>query len=150
MRYANWNIRNVKHQIRYLQHNNQNGKYNIDIEILKQIIDNSIIPFEHEFTLKEKLLYDKEKLNEYNYFLNDIKNFTSYNIGDHDYSLNVINIPISELLIFVNDFFKEVFPSWYNIFNKVYREKHNNLKVGGREMLRIIYSRIRLLLYKPK
>lgn len=124
-----WNIKKAKQQLRYLESHNQDGQYNLDIDSLKQIINNSIVPFEYMLTLKEKLEFDQEKLDEYSYFMETIEEFYNLTKRCKCGYLYEIDLPISELLCFVNDFFKEVYPEWYSLFNEVYKERRNNFQV---------------------
>lgn len=95
----------AREQLRYLERSNVNGKFDIDIDILKSLINDEITPFAQTLSLKEKLEFDKEKINEYSYFLKPIEDF--YNITKKCRSgyLYEIDLSISDLLTFVNDFF---------------------------------------------
>lgn len=131
MKYT-WNIKNAKQQRNFLLQNNQNGKYNIEIDMINQIIDDKVTPFEHSSSLQEKLIFDKEKIDEYSYFLKTIENFYNLTTDIKCGYLYEIDLPINELLTFVNDFFHDALPEWYEIFESVYKEKKNNFRVNGK------------------
>lgn len=128
--YSTWNLKKAKQQRKFLVKNNIDGRYDIDIELINSIINETVSPFDHSLSLKEKLEYDKEKLDEYAYFMKAIESFYNttkkFKIG----SLWQLSVPIDDLMTFVNDFFRETFPDWYGLFNSVYKERRNNFRMG--------------------
>lgn len=132
MSYEAWNLKKAKRQRRYLMQKNVDGKYNLDIDLINQVIDNSLVPFEYFLSLQEKLNFDKSKLDEYSYFFKIIEDFYHLTSKVKPGYLYEIDLPVNELLVFVNDFFKENLPNWYGIFEEVYKERKNNFKLGDK------------------
>ena len=130
--YNSWNLKKAKQQKCFLVQNNVDGKYDIDIDRINSIIDNMLTPFDSPLTLKEKLEYDKEKIDEYEYFIKPIEEFYNLTKKVKIGYLWGFDLPINELLYFVNDFFRDNLPEWYGIFEKVYKEKKNNFRVSNK------------------
>lgn len=132
MEYSSWNLKKAKQQKRFLVQNNQDGKYDIDIDMIDRIIDGTVIPFDAPLSLKEKLEYDREKLEEYEYFIKPIEEMYSLTKKVKCGYLWEIDLPINELMTFVNDFFRDALTEWYQIFLEVYKERKNNFQVGNK------------------
>lgn len=132
MGYSSWNLKKAKQQKEFLIQNNENGKYDVDIDLINRIIDGTVTPFDVSLSLKEKLEFDKEKIDEYDSFIKPIEEFHHLTKKVKSGYLWEINLPINELLTFVNDFFHDALPEWYHLFLEVYKEKNNNFQIANK------------------
>lgn len=122
--YKSWN------KIQLTKHLKQAEKSSdlIDAGIIKQLICDSIIPFDSTITPDDNK-YNLALLKEYSYFLKPIEDLSKVKKIQEE-ELSLINIPIDSQLDFLYDFFSTVTPDWMDIFNKIYRERKKNLKIN--------------------
>ncbi len=108
-----WNKRKMRQQIGYLIQNNEEEKNSFSIDVLRDIYNDEVSPFDYSLSLSEKITRDYDVLKEYEYYLDDIQKFSFYSLEKVNYDFHYIDLPVNELLYFVNDYFKDIFPNWY-------------------------------------
>lgn len=122
MQYKSWSKIKICRQLKTV------GKLGdeLDVAILKQLLDDSVVPFDGEIYLNTKT-FNKELLDEYSYFLpyiEQIADVPTFKIVNYPN----IRIPIKSQLKFVYHLFETIAPEWIELFNNVYKERKRNLK----------------------
>lgn len=125
MAYKSWNLIQLSIQLRKVKAMGDK----IDEDIIKQLLNDSIIPFDNDSYPNTKE-FNKAILDEYSYYLPYIQDLSlkkPFNIPKH----SPISIPIESQLEFLYEFFSTTTPEWMNLFDSIYKERKKNLKVAN-------------------
>lgn len=125
MAYKSWNLIQLTIQLRKVKAMGDK----IDEDIIKQLLNDSIIPFDNDSYPNTKE-FNKAILDEYSYYLPYIQDLSlkkPFNIPRH----SQISIPIESQLEFLYEFFSTTTPEWMNLFDSIYKERKKNLKVAN-------------------
>ncbi len=125
MAYKSWNLIQLSIQLRKVKAMGDK----IDEDIIKQLLNDSIIPFDNDSYPNTKE-FNKAVLDEYSYYLPYIQDLSlkkPFNIPKH----SPISIPIESQLEFLYEFFSTTTPEWMNLFDSIYKERKKNLKVAN-------------------
>lgn len=125
MAYKSWNLIQLTIQLRKVKAMGDK----IDEDIIKQLLNDSIIPFDNDSYPNTKE-FNKAILDEYSYYLPYIQDLSlkkPFNIPKH----SPISIPIESQLEFLYEFFSTTTPEWMNLFDSIYKERKKNLKVAN-------------------
>lgn len=121
MSFNSWNKIKIKKQIK-------SATDNVDKMILKNLLNDVINPFDDE-TYPRTDDANKNIIEEYSIFLNDIEKFSLIpkfkNVQQEQ-----VRIPINSQLDFLYDFFSSVTPGWMDIFDKIFKERKSNLRIA--------------------
>lgn len=101
----------------------------IDIGIIKQLIDDTITPFDSDCYASD-LEFKKNFLKEYAYYLPFIEDFSKTQLVEEKI-VSPIYIPLNSQLDFLYDFFSNTAPGWMKLFDDIYKERKKNLKVSN-------------------
>lgn len=121
MSFNSWNKIKINKQIK-------NTTDNVDKMILKNLLNDSIAPFDSE-TYPRTDDANKNIIEEYSIFLNDIEKF-SLTPKFKNVQQEQVRIPINSQLDFLYDFFSSVTPGWMDIFDKIFKERKSNLRIA--------------------
>lgn len=125
MAYKSWNLIQLTIQLRKVKAMGDK----IDEDIIKQLLNDSIIPFDNDSYPNTKE-FNKAILDEYSYYLPYIQDLSlkkPFNIPKH----SPISIPIESQLEFLYEFFSTTTPEWMNLFDSIYKERKKNLKFAN-------------------
>lgn len=124
MQYKSWN------KIQLYKHLKKAEKIRdkIDVGILKQLICDTIIPFEPD-VCPNTPEFNKNLLSEYSYYLPHIEDFANTTPAIND-DVSYIHIPTESQLEFAYELFSNLFPKWMDIFDAIYKERKKNLKIA--------------------
>lgn len=101
----------------------------IDIGIIKQLINDTINPFDSE-CYSGDLDFKNNFLKEYTYYIPYIEDFAKTSLLEENMSSSIY-IPLKSQLDFLNDFFSNTIPEWKKLFDNIYKERKKNLKVSS-------------------
>ena len=135
MRYNNWNKNKLREQIKSLKNSYSKSptmEKAMYIEKLESLLNNRPNLFVPEIRFDDQVRVDKEIIRFNESFLPYIKDIAEYNdefnikrIPD----LNELEIRNTVLLSFVHDFYNSFDREFSKCFNRIFRERHNNLRM---------------------
>ena len=136
--YNKWNKNVINEQINkvaVMNAENPSLKYERDLDSLCRVRNNEAKLFEHEQKFSDQIIYDKNLIDTYRPFVDDIKCFSDENDNLPFKSIGLINtweIPNKYLISFTHDFYNSIDRDFAKIFNKFFKEKKNNLRLARR------------------
>ena len=138
--YKKWNKNVINDQINKLSvlTSEKPGiiRYQRDLDTLCTIANNKTKMFQPDSNFQEQIKYDKELINRNMPFINDIDIFNN-NIDDNQFKNidGVIErvIPQKYLISFVHDFYNSIDKDFAHIFNKLFKDRKDNLRLTKKE-----------------
>lgn len=135
MKYRNWNEKLIRAQMNKLEtlyNERRDPRLLEELEGLRNILNDSIQLFSIPKSFLFHLKNDIEAICLYYDFLEDIETFSKLGILVHSKDIKAVdefdNISTSLLMSFIHDFFNSLDKEFAIEFNKVFRERYNNIK----------------------
>ena len=103
-----------------------------DEYILQAIDEEDVDVFPMEDRFKDRVNDDAKWLEKYHYFNHDIETFADISsILPSTVQMDELKVPLGIVFGEIHDFFNHLGGEWRNLFNKVYRERDNNLRFSN-------------------
>ena len=133
MKKQDWNRQLMAEQYR-VAHEKAATSYlhECDQYILQAVDEEDVEIFPMEERFRDRISDDANWLEKYHYFNFDIETFADISsITPEAVQMSELKIPIGIVLGEIHDFFNHLGGEWRNLFNKVYRERTNNLRFSN-------------------
>ena len=138
--YANWNKKKIDEQIKSVTkafYATPSQELAMTLNMLEDLKNNKPRIFTHEDRFDEQLVTDKNLVHKHSNFLNEIETFSKlddvFGIKNIE-PLEEREIPTKMLLSFVHDFYNSTDKDFARYFNKIYKERRNNLRLTNRNI----------------
>ena len=136
--YANWNKNKIDEQIKSVTkafYATPTQELALTLNTLEDLKNNKPKIFTHEERFDEQLATDKNLVHKHSNFLNEIETFSKLEDTFGVKSIPPLEereIPTRMLLSFVHDFYHSLDKDFAKCFNRIYKERHNNLRLTNR------------------
>ena len=133
MAYKTWDEEQIKEQIDRLLNGymrTHNNDLLLEVEVCNRLLDSDILLFPIYESFKDKMMEETETFMKFQPFYDAIKSFADKKcyLNKHNQPLNEYDIPVSDLVSFVHDFYASLDHDLYRVFKKVFSERKKNLQ----------------------
>lgn len=147
VRDSNWNRQLLESQRNYYQKLAMNSNaYDYELEALNSLLNNTAEPFNEKVDFKVFMADEQCVFKENENFFQDITNFSKLKSSlptlDERYYLD-LKIHDDDINFFVNEVFKVFGKKYSKAFDKVYRERKNNLRISNKRSFNIYLPQLR-------
>ena len=138
--YTKWNKNKLNEQIdkiAIMHAEHPSLKYERDLDSLCRLVNNKSKLFEQEGKFSDQIMYDKALLYKNRAFVDNIHTFAEQSDLLSFKNIELINtweIQNKYLISFLHDFYNSIDRDLAKIFNKIFKEKKNNLRLTRKNM----------------